>query len=100
MFGKQKSQIHHVYLGDRRTTVSLDPTIAFFLELKLGKRPGTPEAKQVVRTWLQARLDDEDDPGRVLVSQRLKFEALLSLLDPELVKRYWEWVDEGMNDNG
>ena len=96
----QKAQIHHVFLGQRRTTVSLDPVIAFFLELKLGKQPGTPQAKQVVRTWLQERLDDEDDPGRILVSQRLKFEALLSLLDPELVKRYWEWVDEGMDDNG
>ena len=94
MFGKQKSQIHHVYLGDRRTTVSLDPTIAFFLELKLGKRPGTPEAKQVVRTWLQARLDDEDDPGRVLVSQRLKFEALLLLVDKKLAAQYGRWLDE------
>ena len=49
MHGKQKAQVHHVFLGERRTTVSLDPALAFFLELKLGEKPGTPEAKQAVR---------------------------------------------------
>jgi hypothetical protein len=46
MHGKQKAQVHHVFLGERRTTVSLDPALAFFLELKLDEKPGTPEAKQ------------------------------------------------------
>ena len=100
MHGNQKTQIHHVYLGQRRTTVSLDSALAFFLELNLGKKPGTPEAKQAVRQWLQGRLDKEGDPGRVLVSNWLKRETLLSLLDPKVVKRYWEWVDEGMSNNG
>ena len=94
------TQIYHVFLGKRRTTVSLDPAIAFFLELKLGEKPGTPGAKKTVRQWLQERLDKENDPGRLRVSQWLKRDTLLALVDPKLVKRYWEWVDGGMSDNG
>lgn len=100
MLGNQKAQIHHVFLGQRRTTVSLDPAIAFFLELKLGEKPGTPEAKQAIRQWLQERLNEAGDPGRLLVSNWLKREALLALVKPELEKRYWEWVDDGMNEIG
>jgi hypothetical protein len=97
---EQKARIYHVFLGKRRTTVSLDPAIAFFLELKLGEKPGTPGAKKTVRQWLQERLDKENDPGRLRVSQWLKRDTLLALVDPKLVKRYWEWVDGGMSDNG
>jgi hypothetical protein len=99
MNSSQKAQIYHIMLGKRRTTVSLDSMIAFFLELKLGEEPGTPEAKRAVRAWLQTQLDEDGDTGRVRVSQRLKFKALLALTDSGLLNRYWEWVDEGINNN-
>lgn len=79
--------------------MSLDSTIALFLELKLGEEPGTSEAKRAVRAWLQTQLDEDGDTGRVRVSQRLKFKALLALTDSGLLNRYWEWVDEGINNN-
>ncbi len=88
-----KAQIHHVYLGDRRTTVSLEDSVAFFMALKLGREPRTPEAKQAIRKWLQDRLDAYDDPGRVLVSSWLKFEALRWLVDKKLSNKYDAWLD-------
>ena len=89
-----------MFLGERRTTVSLDAVITFFLELKLGEKPSTPEAKRAVNQWLQERLDESGDSERVLVSHWLKREALLFLVNPELIKRCWRWVDEAENENG
>lgn len=91
--GKRKAQIYHVFLGDRRTTVSLDGAVAFFLALKLGHEPGTPEAKKAVRQWMQDRLDEHGDPHRVLVSGWLKFEVLRFLVDKKLAGEYDRWVD-------
>ncbi len=88
-----KAQIHHVYLGDRRTTVSLEDPLAFFMALKLGQEPRTPEAKQAIRQWLQDHLNEYDDPDRVLVSSWLKFEALRWLVDKKLSNRYDKWLD-------
>ena len=73
-----KAQHHHVYLGNRRNTTSLDNSPAFFMALKLGQVPRTPEAKRVINQWLQARLDDHGDPGRTQVSQWLRFEVIQS----------------------
>ena len=85
MNGKHKAQVHHVYLGDRRTTVTLDDSIAFFLALKLGYEPRSVEAKAAIREWLQDQLDEHGDPDRVSVSQWLRFEAILYLMD----KKVW-----------
>ena len=82
---------YHTYLGDRRTTASLDNTLAALLALKLRKTPETLEAHNAVRTWLQARIDEKNDPDRVYVSQWLQSEALLFLVDKRLSERYWDW---------
>ena len=94
MNGKHKAQIYHVYLGDRRTTVSLDDTTAFFMALKLKQEPRTPEAKQATKEWLQAQLDEQCDTGRALVSSWLRFQVMLWLVDKRLSKEYDEWLDQ------
>lgn len=63
------------------------------MALKLGQEPRTAEAKQAIRQWLQDRLNENDNPGRILVSSWLKFEALLWLVDKILSIRYGEWLD-------
>ena len=49
--------------------------------------------KTPIRQWLQDRLNENDDPGRILVSRWLKFEALLWLVDKILSTRYGERPD-------
>jgi hypothetical protein len=94
MSANHKAQVHHVYLGERRTTVTLDDSIAFFLALKLGLEPRTAEAKAAIREWLQDQLDEQDDPDRVSVSQWLRFQAIRYLVDRKLSTRYEHWLDE------
>lgn len=83
---------YHVNLGDKRTTVSLDEVLTELLALKLGHTPNTPEAHSGIRQWLQDRLEDNNDPGRILVSQWLRREALLLVADKKLSKAYGDWV--------
>ena len=93
-----KAQVHHVYLGERRTTVTLDDSIAFFLALKLRQEPRTAEAKAAIRQWLQDQLDEHGDPDRVSVSQWLRFEAIRSLVDRKLSTKYDHWLDERLDE--
>lgn len=86
----------HVYLGGNRTTVSLDHILAGVMALKLGKTPETSEAHSAVRKWLQARLDEANDPGRIHVSQWLQREAVLFVADKKLSDQYIEWLMESM----
>src|SRR5512135_1565547 len=85
--------IYHVRLGERRTTASLDNIISTLLSLKLGHDPGTDDAHSAVRTYLQHKLDENNDPGRSRVSQWLREEALLDLVDKKVSEKYWKWFD-------
>ena len=82
---------YHIYLGDKRTSASLDNVLAALLALKLGETPETLEAHNAVRAWLQTQLDEENDPGRFRVSQWLQAEVMLALVDKKLSERYWDW---------
>lgn len=86
--------IYHVQLGKRRTTVSLDQIISILLSLKLDLDPGTEDAHAAVRAYLQEKLDKNNDPGRSRVSQWLREEVLLDLLDKKLSAKYEKWFDE------
>ena len=88
-----KAQVHHVYLGARRTTVTLDDSIAFFLALKLGLEPRSTEAKSAIREWLQSQLDAQEDPNREAVSQWLRFKTIQYLVDTKLSRQYEKWLD-------
>lgn len=83
---------YHVYLGKKRTTVTMAEQIDILMALKLGHAPGTRVAHGGVRRWLQEKLDQANDPGRVLVSQWLQGEAMLFLVDTNLSKKYDEWI--------
>ncbi len=83
----------HVRLGDKRTTVSIDRTLAELMALKLGEQPYSVEAHQAIRLWLQDRIDEANDPGRYKVSQWLQSEIIHVLVDKNVSKRYWEWFD-------
>ncbi|WP_290649034.1 hypothetical protein [Aquisalimonas sp.] len=85
----------HLRLGQRRTTANLDTLLSSYLAIRLGYPPETPQAHQVVRRWLQDRLDDHNDPGRVAVSQWLQREVLTALVDTQISSDYANWLLDG-----
>ena len=86
--------IYHVLVGKRRTTVSLDQIISILLSLKLGHEPGTEDAHSAVRAYLQDKLDVLNDPRWTSVSQWLRKEVVLDLMDKKLSATYEKWFDE------
>jgi hypothetical protein len=83
---------YHVSIDGRRTTVSLTPTLAELLALKLGADLDAPQAHAAVRTWLQGEVDR--DPGAVAygrASQRLAHLAMLAIAAPGLVAKLERW---------
>ena len=85
----------HLWHGTRRTTVSLDTLLSSYLALHLGHTPETPQAHQAVRRWLQQRLNEHNDPGRVAVSQWLQRQVLDAVVDNNLSRAYGEWLLDG-----
>ncbi len=88
-----KTPRFHVRLGDKRTTVSIDRTLAELMALKLDEQPYSEEAHQAIRLWLQNRLDEANDPGRYKVSQWLQSEIIHALVDKKVSKLYGRWLD-------
>ena len=86
--------LYHVLLGKRRTTVSLDQIISILLSLKLDHDPGTEDVHSAVSAYLQEKLDVKNDPDWTSVSQWLRKEVVLDLLDKKLSSKYWKWFDE------
>ena len=84
---------YHVALGKKSTTVTVDKVISDLLALKLGQDPKTDDAHAAVRDYLQQKLDETNDPRRTSVSQWLRQEALLDLVDTRLSAKYWRWFD-------
>ncbi|MDZ7808953.1 MAG: hypothetical protein U5L11_00950 [Arhodomonas sp.] len=82
----------HLRLGTRRTTATLDTMLSGYLAIHLGCTPETPQAHQAVRRWLQDRLDEYNDPGRVAVSQWLQREVITTLVDTKLSNHYLDWL--------
>ena len=85
-------KIYHVRVGDRQTTVSMSDTMAELLALHLGTKPGTPEAAKAVRKWLQKKLDEYRDPGRIRISGWLQDRVLEELVYKELSDKYTDWM--------
>lgn len=83
---------YHLNLGRKRTTVSVSDTLSQLMALKLKLEPETKEAHTGIREWLQDRLDEHNDPGRIAVSQWLQDEAVLFLVDTKLSEKYSEWI--------
>lgn len=83
---------YHVIHGDRRTTVSLPGHLAGLLAIHRGHQPHGEGAHREVSAWLQARLDQDDDPGRQQVSQWLQGEATLAVTDKKLANQYLAWL--------
>ena len=86
---------YHVSLGTKRTTVSLDRTLVELLALKLGYEPDAPPAHAVIRSWLQNKLDQANDPGRSRVSQWLQAQVIHAIVDKYLSKRHARWLLHG-----
>ena len=85
---------YHVLLGKKSTTVTVDKTLSDLLALKLGHAdPRSADARIAVRSYLQKKLDDQNDPGRASVSQWLREELLLELVDKKLSAKYWRWFE-------
>jgi hypothetical protein len=88
---------YHVKLGRKRTTISVDKTLSTLMSLHLNTQPNTPSAHLAVRTWLQARLDQNNDPGRTRTSQWLHGELVVALIGPALKQKYDAWIDSELD---
>ena len=86
------NQRYHVILGERRTTVSVDTNVSDYLALFLRQTPRTEAAHAVIRSWLQARVDASNDPGRARVSQWLLGEIVEALARPSVVEAHGQWL--------
>ena len=84
---------YHVVLGKKSTTVTVDKTLADLLALKLGHDPRSADAHFAVRAYLQEKLDEKNDAGQTSVSQWLREEVLLELVDKRLSDKYWRWFN-------
>ena len=85
---------YHLSLDHKRTTVSLDNMVSDLLAIRLGSFPQSAQAHGAVRAWLQQQLDRANDPGRIRVSQWLRDEAVLFLVDNKLSTTYLDWLLE------
>lgn len=85
---------YHLTLGQKRTTVSLDTLLSDLLAIRLGSWPHAPDAHGAVRAWLQQQLDQTHDAGRIRVSQWLRDQAVLFLVDNHLSTTYRDWLLE------
>ncbi len=85
---------YHLTLGHKRTTVSLDTLLADLLAIRLGACPQASEAHGAVRAWLQHQLDQANDPGRIRVSQWLRDQTVLFLVDKQLSETYLDGLLE------
>jgi hypothetical protein len=85
---------YHLTLGHKRTTISLDTMLSDLLAIRLGAWPQAPEAHGAVRAWLQQQLDRVNDPGRIRVSQWLRDQTVLFLVDKHLSETYLDWFLE------
>jgi hypothetical protein len=77
----------HVVLDGRRTTTSMDNTLATLLSIKLGHSEFDITA---VRQWCQDAIDA--DPGAFIggaLGSRLSHQALLEVATPKLVEAYY-----------
>jgi len=83
---------YHVIHGSRRTTVTLPDLLVGLLAIQLGYEPDGAGAHGAVRAWLQQRLENQHDPGRIRVSQWLKDEATLAVTDRKLSRAYSDWI--------
>ena len=84
---------YHVVLGKKSTTVTVDKTLSDLLALKLGHDPRSEDGRAAVRAYLQGKLDEKNDAGRTSVSQWLREELLLDLVDKRLSDKYWRWFN-------
>ena len=85
---------YHLTLGHKRTTASLDNMLSDLLAIRLGSFPPSAQTHGAVRAWLQQQLDQANDPGRIQVSQWLRDQALLFLVDNHLSNTYLDWLLE------
>ena len=86
---------YHLRLGSKRTTVSVDNILSELLAIRLGFCPQSAQAHGSVRAWLQQQLDQANDPGRIRVSQWLRDQTILFLVDKKLSDTYLDWWLEG-----
>jgi hypothetical protein len=85
-------QRFHITLGKRRTTVSIDDSVAVLLAACLGEDPGSRQATARVRAWLQERA--AEGPAGAGLNRRLFRRTVLEIADKELSKRCAAFLPE------
>jgi hypothetical protein len=89
---------YHIWLGKRRTTISLDNIVSEYLALHLKHEPGTPAAHATVREWLQAEVAWDNDPKRERVSQWLLGRIVETIARPALKEAHGQWLDKKISE--
>jgi len=84
---------YHVKLGSRRTTVNMDRMLSDLLALDIGLKPDAPDAHATVCKWLQAELDEDNDPLHAHVSHWLRRQAIKRMISDDLAKAYAAWME-------
>lgn len=82
-------------VGQRRLTVTLDTMLSGYLAIHLQHSPGTRAARQAIREWLHKRIEEDNDPGRLITSRWLQREVITALVSPSIVRAYDDWVMDG-----
>lgn len=83
----------HVYLGNKRTTVSIDDMLVDFLAIKL-QCWGDSDEHGTIRAKLQRWLDEVGDPRQVRVSQYLHRKIFEYMSDNKISDTYNEAMIE------
>ena len=82
----------HITYTDRRTTISVDTILSELMAIRLKQTPGTAEAHNAVRGWLQSTLIErlgEYSGGRS--SQFAREYLILAIADKRLVDTWRDW---------
>ena len=75
-----------VRIGKKQTSVSISPTLAALLSLRLAGRV----EHGVVRRWCQERIDEDPGAYTERPTRRLSELAALEIARPKLVEQYWQ----------
>ncbi len=85
---------YHITFGKKRTTITVDTILSEMLAIKLHQTPGTKDAHQAVRLWLQDTLVSRlgDYGGRNDASQWTRRCLIEAIADTKVSKKWEEWL--------
>ena len=90
---------YHIQLNSHRTTISMDKIISDLLAIKLGMRPGTPEARSAVRKQLEKFIGWNRGRTGIGLARYITEEAVLFISDKVLSDQYFAYGSHLLKQN-